>query len=216
MATNAICPVPGQPAMYGLGIRVAFYVQWFGVAFVEYLDETELGDIRFVSLLISSAMALAVVIQLAMNQLQPADIYISLLLASGMYLLVVPLWLWRVLTCFNPVWNPLKWTKETPSPMFKGANFVLLLALACLQVWYWTGYLPNVNWGQCQQWGFFFSQVALANKGFIAFNAIFWILVIIVCVGILLVKAGWEVRIWRSRKRRRRSKYGWLSHRHQM
>ena len=205
MATVATCPLPGEPGMYGLGIRVAFYIQWFGLVLVEYMDETELADIRLISVLSSAAASLSLVIRASMGELQPADVYIVLLLASGIYIFHVPLYIWRALTCFNPYWDPKKWSKETPSPIFKGCNFLLLLSVASLQTWFWAGYLPSEQW-KCTQWGFFFGQVPLSSKVFMAFNALLWILVIVVCVVILLMLSGWDVRFWEKGRRRRRRK----------
>lgn len=189
--------------MYGLGIRVGFYIQWFGLVVVEYIDETELADVRLLSVLSSAAAALALVIRLSMGQLQPADIYIVLLLATGAYLFLVPLYAWKALTCCSPYWDPQRWTRESQSPIYKGSSFALLLTLAGLQVWFWCGYAAVERW-TCDQYGFFFSQVPLGNRVFISFNAILYLLIVIVCVGILLAKSGCEMGSWRRKRRRRR------------
>ena len=206
MATTAVCPVPGEPAMYGLGIRAAFYIQWFGVVVMEYLDETELADIRLLGLLLSTAAPIALVVQLSMSHLQPVDIYIVLLLATGIYLIQVPLWLWRGVVCCNPRWDPFRWSKETPTPIFKASNFVLVVTLASLQVWFWAGYAANEQW-RCEQYGFFFSPVWLGNKGLVTANAFLYLVILVICCGIVLVKTGWEVNLWKEKRRRRRVRY---------
>ncbi|OLN86307.1 hypothetical protein CCHL11_09365 [Colletotrichum chlorophyti] len=199
------CQVEGKPELYGLGIRVTFYIQWFGAIAVEYLEVADLPDIRLIGLLFSAAAFLGLIIQSSMTTLQPVDTYIVLLLAMGIYIFLVPLYVWKALTCFNPHWNPFRWSKETPTPAFKVLNFTLLLAITSFAVWYWCAYVPE-NACSTDQYGFFFSRVSLANKPFIAFNAIMYLVILLVCFVILLLKVGWEVPFWRGKKKKRRTK----------
>ncbi|KAK1673779.1 hypothetical protein BDP55DRAFT_633724 [Colletotrichum godetiae] len=205
----ASCQVQGEPGLYGLGIRVAFYIQWFGAIVVEYLDMTDLPDMRLLGLLFSAAAFLGLVIHLsvaaAASSVQPADVYIVLLLAMGIYIPLVPLYLWKTVTCFSRYWDPFRWSRETPSPAYKGLNFMLLLAIASLGVWYWCSFAPE-NDCSSEQYGFFFSRVSLGNKAFVAFNAIMYFVILFVCVLVLLLKVGWKVPFWRERRRKRRVK----------
>ncbi|KZL72871.1 hypothetical protein CT0861_12032 [Colletotrichum tofieldiae] len=201
----ASCQVQGEPELYGLGIRVAFYIQWFGAIVVEYLEVADLPDMRLIGLLFSAAAFIGLVIKLSVATLQPADVYIVLLLATGIYIFLVPLYIWKAVTCFRPYWDPFRWSKETPSPAFKGLNFALLLAITSLAVWYWCSFVPE-NPCSSDQYGFLFSRVGLGNKGFIAFNAIMYFVILLACVLILLLKVGWRVPYWRERRKKRRVK----------
>ncbi|KAJ0326438.1 hypothetical protein COL5a_006948 [Colletotrichum fioriniae] len=175
----ASCQVQGEPDLYGLGIRVAFYIQWFGAIVIEYLDMSDLPDMRLIGLLFSAAAFLGLVIRLSVEarSVQPADVYIVLLLAMGIYIPLVPLYLWKAATCFNRYWDPFRWSKETPSPAYKGLNFTLLLAISSLGVWYWCSFVPE-NDCSSEQYGFFFSRVSLGNKAFVAFNAIMYFVIL--------------------------------------
>jgi hypothetical protein len=199
----ALCYIEGRPEMYGLGIRIAFYLQWAGVTLLTYFDERSLPDIRLLGLLLSGAMSLSLVIQVANDRLQPADIYISLLLAAGIFIFLVPIYVWRALTLCNPYWNPLRWIRENQIPAVRFAHFGLVVAVASLATWYYTTFLPSWD-NDCEQYGFFFTKVSLHNTPYIAFNAILYILMIVVCAGILLQKVGFEVYIWTKEKRRKR------------
>ncbi|KAL0930200.1 uncharacterized protein CTRU02_215020 [Colletotrichum truncatum] len=201
----ASCEVLGRPELYGLGLRVAFYVQWFGAIVVEYLEIADLPDIRLIGLLFSAAAFLGLVIKISLATLQPADVYIVFLLAMGSYLFLVPLYLWKALTCFNPYWNPFRWSKEEPSPAFKGLNFALLMGLATFGVYVWCSFMPE-NDCSSSQYGFFFSRVSLGNKGFIAFNAALCLIILLVCLVILLLMTGWKVPFWREKRKKRRIK----------
>ncbi|KAJ5009943.1 hypothetical protein K4K57_007990 [Colletotrichum sp. SAR 10_99] len=180
------CQVQGRSDLYGLGLRVAFYIQWFGAIIVEYLEVADLPDIRLIGLLFSAAAFFGLIVKVTVTTLQPADVYIVFLLAMGIYFFLVPLYIWKALTCFNPYWNPFRWAKEDPSPAFKGLSFTLLLALTALGIWFWC------------------SCVKLGNKAFVAFNAILCFAILLVCVVVLLLKMGWKIPFWRQRRKKRR------------
>ncbi|KAK1580602.1 uncharacterized protein LY79DRAFT_671666 [Colletotrichum navitas] len=199
----ASCQVQGEPGLYGLGIRVAFYIQWFGAIVVEYLDVADLPDMRLLGLLFSAAALIGLVVRLSAAALQPADVYIVLLLATGVYIFLVPLYAWKAVTCFRPYWDPFRWSSETPTPAFKGLNFALLLAVTSLAIWYWCAFVPE-NPCSSEQYGFLFSRISLGNKGFIASNAILYLVILLACALILLLKIGCKVPYWRARRKKRR------------
>lgn len=202
----ALCQYPARPDMYGLGIRIAFYIQWAGLVFLDYLSTHDLQPIRLLGLLLSSAAALALIIQLAKDDLYPAEIYIVLLLAIGTYIFLVPIYIWRGLTLCNPYWNPMRWSRERMAPVYRLLNFLEILLLAAIGIWFFTTYLPGRPDGSCTQYGFFFGRVSLRNTVYIAFNAILYILIAAVCVGILLMSAGWNFPIWAKTRRKRKTR----------
>ncbi|KAK2040705.1 hypothetical protein LZ31DRAFT_557599 [Colletotrichum somersetense] len=200
----ASCQVQGEPELYGLGIRVAFYIQWFGAIVAEYLEVADLPDMRLLGLLFSAAALVGLVVRLSVAAaLQPTDVYIVLLLATGIYVFLVPLYAWKAVTCFRPYWDPFRWSKEMPSPAFKGLNFTLLLAITSLAIWYWCAFVPG-NPCSSAQYGFLFSPISLGNKGFVASNAIMHLVILLACVLVLLLKIGWKVPCWRARRKKKR------------
>jgi hypothetical protein len=202
----ALCQYPARPEMYGLGIRISFYIQWAGLALLDYFSTEDLQPIRLLAILLSAAATLGLVIQLAQDALRPAEIYIVHLLAIGTYLFLVPIYIWRTLTFCNPYWNPRRWSRERPAPIYKLSNFLLVAALAGIGIWFYTSYLPGLPDGSCSQYGFFFGRVSLRNTIYIAFNAILYIMIAIVCIGILLKNVGWNIPIWAKTRRKRKTR----------
>lgn len=201
----SVCPAQPNPGLYGLGVRLAFYIQWFGAISMAFLDDTALADVRLFGLLLSSAVALALVIQLGQDNLEPANIYVTLLLVSGVFIFLVPVYIWRAFSLCNAYWNPLKASRERPSPFVQMCYFALVVAVAGVGVWFYIGDLPDRQWDGCASYGFWFGRVSLDNKAYIAFNAILYLVVLIVCVLILFEKIGfWEMEVIFGRRRKRR------------
>ncbi|CRK48110.1 hypothetical protein BN1723_001367 [Verticillium longisporum] len=183
-----LCQAVGRSSLYGLGIRLAFYLQWFGALAAEYIEIADMCD-------------------LAAARLAPIDVYIALLLVTGLYLPLAPLWLWKAATRCHARYDPLRWSRETPSPAYRGFDFALLLALASLGTWFWTSRVSGDD-DECRgaHVGFFFAPVPLGNRLFVAFHALLYIATMLVCAGIMLVKAGWRIPVWEERRRRRKTR----------
>ncbi|CRK37002.1 hypothetical protein BN1723_015981 [Verticillium longisporum] len=204
-----LCQAVGRPSLYGLGIRLAFYLQWFGALAAEYIEIADMCDVRLLGLLLSAATLLGLVAQLAAAHLAPVEVYIALLLVTGLYLPLAPLWLWKAATRCHARYDPLRWSRETPSPAFRGLDFALLLALAGLGTWFWTSRVPTDDEDDgCRgaHVGFFFAPVRLGNSLFVAFHALLCIATMLVCAGLMLVKAGWRIPVWEERRRRRKTR----------
>lgn len=202
----ALCQYAARPEMYGLGIRISFYLQWAGLALLDYLSTEDLYPIRLLAILLSAAATLGLIIQLAKDLLRPAEIYIVFLLAIGTYLFLVPIYIWRGLTLCNPYWNPRRWSRERPAPIYKLSNYLLVVVLTGIGIWFWITYLPGLPDGSCSQYGFFFGRVSLRNTVYIAFNAMLYVVIAVVCVGILLMNAGWQIPVWAKTRRKRKTR----------
>lgn len=199
----AVCQPEAHAELYGLGLRAAFYIQWFGALALQYLDERQLADVRLLGLCLSGGMAISLVIQVANSRLEASEIYVMLLLAVGSWLFLVPLYLWRAFSLCSPYWNPFRVSKEKQSPVYKFANWAVLVALASVAAWYYATFLPNLD-KDCRQYGFFFSKVSLENKAYIAFNAILYFLILAVCAVLFLMNLGCTVHMWSKEQRRRK------------
>ncbi|EHK24117.1 uncharacterized protein TRIVIDRAFT_129816, partial [Trichoderma virens Gv29-8] len=160
------CGREGRPDMYGLGIRLGIYLQWFGEILVEFFDEADVSDIRLLGLLLSGAIALALLVEIVDQNVQAADIYIVLQLAGGSYIFLAPMYVWRALTCCDRKWDPLKWTREIYMPVYGVSTMMLMVIISALQLWFFSTYMPTKG-RHCDYYGFFFTKVRLDNVAFI-------------------------------------------------
>lgn len=202
----AACHITGHPDTYGLGIRIAFYIQWFGMIFASWLPESDALNLKFLNGLTIAATSVGLALDL--GTLQPAEIYVVLLLVCGTLYFLVPVYLWRLITCCHPWWDTERWSRMRMGWLFKSGMGLMLGALLGLQIWFWcTGVYerPTGTDTSCQQYGFLFGQVQLDSPAITAVN-------IILSLAILLVGtwkfSEWigvfeECRWYRRRKRRR-------------
>jgi len=221
----------GTPELYGIGIRTAFYLQWFGVVLGAWLrprhrrssssqssgsDHSRtssrvvsdpLASLRLLNFYFAAGLFLSLVIlSQSPNALRPAEIYIALLLASGSFWRLVPSYLWKLLTCFR---YPLARHGEGGGSIYKPASWVLLLAMMCFELWFWTTAVGAAAAetecaGGGPGYGFLFSKVALDSPGFAGWNILFAMGMLIGCVGVLAVRMGCGTRSHRRKARRRR------------
>ncbi|KAF2453211.1 hypothetical protein BDY21DRAFT_293479 [Lineolata rhizophorae] len=166
------CPIPGHPDMYGLGLRISFYLLWYGaiLATLQRPSHSEAPILRFARLAFSFGIFVALVVQTAGSSPQPAETYIVLLLAYGHYYALVPLTLWRLLTCCDPRLDPSRYPAVAPGPVFLALHAAHLLALTSFSLWFWAARAPGSNRPACEQYGFFFDAVPLSDDGFVAFH----------------------------------------------
>ncbi|CAM1501179.1 Fc.00g103410.m01.CDS01 [Cosmosporella sp. VM-42] len=197
-----LCHLEGRPDMYGLGIRLACYGQWLSACIMEFVHEEDLPTIRLLGFLLSLSITVGNLIQIASHNLEPIDINISLVLSMGIFILVTPIYIWRLATCFNQYLDPLRNSQETSTAFMKISNGALLVTNTGIGIWFYTTYLPMQHL-DCDQYGFFLSKMRLTDKTYIAFGSIFFIAIVLCCVGALLVKAGWRA-VWEPRERPRR------------
>ena len=203
------CSFVGHPDMYGLGIRVGTYLLWFTVVGALWLAPTEVPTLRFVTSLVSLGLFIGLVIATANNDLRASEVYIGYLLAFGTFFFLIPLYLWKGVTCFSPLWDPGRFPRVPASPLNKTLNFVLLLAITSFAMWFWCTGDQDLR-GQspantCQEFGFLFAQIAIDNTGLIAFNILFNVLVLIGCVAVLAFSFG-LVSVGDQKKRRRKKR----------
>ena len=75
----------GNTDMYGLGIRIGFYLQWYAGGFASWLALSEVVELRLTNSVFIAATFLALLIQviLDVSNLQVVEVYIILLLTFG-------------------------------------------------------------------------------------------------------------------------------------
>lgn len=193
---TSTCGFTGNSDMYGLGIRIGFYLQWFGTILANWIAKSEVPGMRFSNSLFVAATFLALVIQTAHAALRPVEIYIILLLTFGAYWYLVPLYLWRLITCGNRLLDPGAFPRVRAGPVLSALKFGLLVAVSIFQLWFWFGRVNAVNVDSCVEYGFFFGKLALNNKGFVVANILFHFILLGCCLFVLFL----TVRKW-ARKR---------------
>ncbi|KAK3327444.1 hypothetical protein B0T19DRAFT_484554 [Cercophora scortea] len=232
MSTVSPCPIAGNPQLYGLGIRIAFYLLWLGILVSNLLIEEGTGVrvLRAAHLVFSSAVVLGLAMSAAaastaaMTLVAP-EVYVMILLVSTTAYFLVPLYLFRLASGCRPEWDPLAYvgdghlrfvfgngrkrsdeSEHSPfgfDPIVAGEN-MLWLVVAGVQLWFWCAGVEALGVEGCVQYGFLFAQVELGGEGFRAFN----ILVVLGLLGgtmaLAVLDTGRRGRRRRRRRRRRR------------
>ncbi|UKZ67919.1 uncharacterized protein TrAtP1_009079 [Trichoderma atroviride] len=200
----ASCGHQGRPDMYGLGIRLGIYIQWLGEILVEFFDDADVSDIRLLGLLLSGGIILGLLVAIASQDVQPADVYIVLQLAAGCYIFLIPIYIWNTLSCCDPKWDPLKWTGEIKMPVYGISNVILLTVISAIGIWFFVTDIPTQG-RQCEQFGFFFAKIKLDNAAFVVVNIVIYVAIILICVAIALSWTGfWDGQFLVHRRHRRR------------
>ena len=169
--------------MYGLGIRIGFYLQWYAGDLASWFAPSEVQAIRVTNSVFISATFLALLIQIIRNvsNLQVVEVYIILLVTFGYYLFLVPLYVWRILTGYNAAFDPTRWHQVWPGEVYSVLNFLLIVAVASFHLWFWFHRVPQLDEQVCQQYGFFFTKIRLNQKGFEVLNIFFYFLLLSFC-----------------------------------
>ncbi|VUC36343.1 unnamed protein product [Clonostachys rosea] len=144
----------GSEGMYGLGIRLGFYIQWLSLILCELLSADDpKSEPQSHSDVAAIRMANVHSLQLHLKHLgesksgkkrevpekiQDVDIYIVLLLCFGSSLFILPLFIWRALTRFDRNLDPTRWHTVRASQLSSQLSCVLLAAVSSFQIWFWT------------------------------------------------------------------------------
>lgn len=202
----AACQIPGHPDTYGLGIRISFYIQWFGMIITCWYSESDALNLKFLNAL--TILATSIGLALNLTDLQPAEVYVVLLLLCGTIYFMVPIYLWRVLTCCHSWWDPERWTRTRLGWFFRTAMALMFGVILGFQIWFWCSdvYIrPPGTDTDCQQYGFFLGQLLLNSSALTALNIIIHIAMIIVGIWLFCDWIGMfdDCRCGRKKKRRK-------------
>jgi hypothetical protein len=187
----AVCKFQGNSDMYGLGIRLGYYLQWFGAIIAAWIAPTEVKSLRFSIDLFVSASFLALIIITAqdVDSLEPVETYIILLLMFGAYLAIVPIYFWRLLTRCDPYWDPTRWPLVDPGALSANLSLTLLVGVLIFQYWFWFARVPDLDGSTCQQYGFLLAQVRLNSKASVVLNVLMYFWLGLVCLYLVVLKA---------------------------
>ena len=185
----AVCSFDGNTDMYGLGIRIGFYLQWYAVEIASWFAPSEVNGARLTNSVFIAATFLALLIQIVrdVSSLQVVEVYIILLLTFGYYLFLVPVYAWRFLTGYDPKFDPTRYSQVWTGEVYSVLNFLLLTAVASFQLWFWFSRVPQLDKQSCQQYGFFFAKIRLNEKSFEVLNILLYFLLLSCCAVVLSI-----------------------------
>jgi len=197
------CQFPGTSDMYGVGIRVGFYMQWYGKILASWIAKSEARSLRLSGSFFVAATFLALCLQSAKKSLRPVEIYIILLLTFGGYLYLVPLWIWRLATGCTPRWDPARYRRVKSSRIHSKLNFGLLASVSLFQLWFWVAIAGSGTKFECAQYGFFFGRVSLQNTVFVIINVLIQAAALVICLGVLSLPLTRKVGLCMERQGRK-------------
>lgn len=183
----AVCKFEGKPDMYGLGIRLGFYLSWAAAIFAAWLVPDKVEELRYTIDTLVAAVFLSVIILTArdVNSLEQAEGYIMLLLMFGAYLSLIPTYLLRLLTGCDRYWDAARFPRTDLRALAGNQSFVLLIGVLVYQYWFWFARVPGLNKRDCREYGFFFGPFRLNSPAFVAINAILYVFLGLICLYIL-------------------------------
>jgi hypothetical protein len=157
-----VCSFEGNADLYGLGIRLGFYLQWLTTILANFvLAKDEIIANGFAFAVYVSAVFFNLLVQTSRLTIDPLDVYLTILLSFGSQFFLVPLFIWRIVTCADPFLDPTRWTVITPGLFLRTLSVVLWATSSTFQLWFWIYYLPLSNRRECESYGFFFVKVSL-------------------------------------------------------
>jgi hypothetical protein len=178
--TIPVCTIAGTPSLYGLGIRVSFYLLWFFVLVGERCHERHAQVPRAVELVFAYAVFIALATAVSAGYLFAAEVYVALLLISTTVYLLVP----------RHTTDLVAWIRPDIGLGTRGrfgfigvARCVFVLIVVSLHLWFWGTAVTSdeidrsvrSQGGSCrppQQVGFAFGPVDMDSGGFRATNVL--------------------------------------------
>ncbi|KAF7953474.1 uncharacterized protein EAE97_000873 [Botrytis byssoidea] len=185
-----ICIIDGNSDIYGLGIRIGFYFQWYASILASAprgssgkVASDEVQGLMFSIVLFTVATFLALIIQT--STLQLAEVYIILLLVMGYHYYFIPKMFMALLSFIKQLLSKGE-KDETGQRKNRVWEFILLAGLffcviSCFQLWFWGGDFQDRNGksNTCPSFGFGFMRIDLENIAFHTFNITCWVLLLI-------------------------------------
>jgi hypothetical protein len=180
---SASCIIEGSADMYGIGIRIAFYLQWLASPLAAWVAPDEVPGLQTANAFFVSATFLGLIVQVVTNGLDVAEIYIILLFTFGVNAFLVPILLYRILSGFSSKWDFTQYPKgKPPSSTFEALFSIMQVAVVAFKVWFWAKKVPNAG-KQCVRYGFIFAKVRLASRGFQIFNLVMAVVLLALILG---------------------------------
>jgi len=155
------CTVDGKPELYGVGIRVSFYLIWFGITLARWIrDPTLFLLLLGTHFVFATSVFLGLLITMTTTtttSLTAAEIYLVMVLVSGLPCYVrVPYYAWRAATAFkedldsgcyyyHPGMRNIPPSDRTGPYMFGAFETGLMACLVGMQLWFWCAGIDDGN-----------------------------------------------------------------------
>ncbi|KAI4867635.1 hypothetical protein F4820DRAFT_412900 [Hypoxylon rubiginosum] len=176
METTTACGFDGHADVYGLGIRLGFYFQWYGAILASWIAPGEVRTLRHTNAVFLASTLLSLI---ALRQeLSVPEAYVVQMFLFGSALYVVPKAGLRLLArngggggprCSLPIYS-------TVAPRHKTFGFLwsaLVVAELLFMLWFWLLRVPVFETGRCAYgYGFLFARIPLTSFGFHIFHGL--------------------------------------------
>jgi len=197
MSTNTTqCTIIDKPEFYGLGIRISFYLLWFGLTIARWIHDPNMFLVLLgTHFMFACSVFFGLIAGLANSAgLSAAEVYLDMLFVSGLACYArIPYYTWRVATAFRAELDSgfyyyhlgLRERMQEMGPsIFAFLETGLMACTIAVQLWFWCVGVESASFhnngkdstGQyCelqQQVGFVFRPAELRSPGFRAFNSI--------------------------------------------
>jgi hypothetical protein len=165
------CEVYGNTDLYGLGVRIGYYLQWLSLLFGAWVCPREVPKLRIANTFYISAIFFALVLQIRDDSLDDVDIYVTLLFTFGPTMYTCIFLAWHIATSYNIHWDLNRHSSVKPAGLlFISLQAGLLIAQFGFQIWFWSVRLGRSSYDSCVQYGFHFGKVRLHDAKFRFFN----------------------------------------------
>ncbi|KAL2268758.1 hypothetical protein VTJ83DRAFT_3604 [Remersonia thermophila] len=213
------CSLQSSADLYGLGIRLSFYLLWFSVLVGERLHERHAQVPRAVELVLAYAVALALAMAASRGVLTPADAYAALLLVSTTVYLLVPRYVTDLASWARPdlgLGTPVA-RGRSGFGLVGAARSGFVLGVVGLHLWFWADGVasPGLGKGLCcsdgercqaqRYTGFAFGPLDMRSGGFRAMNVLLMLTLLAGGAVVGAMKAGLRRR--KKFRRQRQAKY---------
>jgi len=164
--------------MFGLGVRISYYIQWYALILEERFLPPEMQVNRISLLTFVAATALSVLVQL--SKLDPVVIYITLLLTFGYWYHLIFVAAWGIIAQTRKKWRK-RWNASIfpqylqPHAIVEGLWLILLIGVLAFLVHFWAEEVWALNDTRLycgERYGFFFAKIRLNNPTFRIFNLV--------------------------------------------
>lgn len=178
--------VEGNDDLYGLGVRLGTYLQWFGTALAFGLSANEAGSMRAVNTCFQVAMLISLIYLSARPEpsgFHSVEALIILLFCFGGTSAHTSLWSWRI----SQPSRSLASIKTTGLGSF--TRLLVDAAICAYTVWFATRGLSVLKRTPCTEMAFFFAPVRLSSW-------YRWVLLALSCAGLGLATCLITLRAW--------------------
>ncbi|KAK4241003.1 hypothetical protein C8A03DRAFT_41518 [Achaetomium macrosporum] len=180
---STVCTITGSPNLYGLGIRVSFYLLWFFIPLAERWHERHAQVPRTAELILAYAVFIGLVLAVSDGYLFAVEVYVALLLISTTVFLLVPRHTRYFVGWIRPDLG--LGTRRGSFGIVGAIRFLFVLIVVSLHLWFWSSGVESTsidrnlrNLGGCcpcqppQQLGFAFGPVDMHSGGFRTTNGL--------------------------------------------